>query len=123
MRHGCIRDDLGIDEMAKKAHLPKRNETPPLLIPKRETHTAETFTERQAAHTAKLGVVTERQRQVVIGNPAAQVVDMVYADVGGEPAQDSRQVVVRASAQGRLVQGPLTIAGPEGSLKLMLNVE
>src|SRR5260221_13024529 len=109
--------------MAKKAHLPKRNETPPLLIPKRETHTAETFTERQAAHTAKLGVVTERQRQVVIGNPAAQVVDMVYADVGGEPAQDSWQVVVRASAQGRLVAGTLTMAGPKRCMNLMLTGE
>ena len=48
---------------------------------------------------------------------------MVHADVGREPAQDARQIVMRASVQGRLLQGPLAVMGPERRLELVLHVE
>jgi hypothetical protein len=51
------------------------------------------------------------------------MVDVVHADIGGEPAQDRRQVIVRTPAQRRLVKIPALIMGPESVFELMLDVE
>jgi hypothetical protein len=85
------------------AHLPKGNETPPTLVPKYETRAAEALKKRESVHAAKLGMVAERPCQAIVGNPAAQVVHMVHSNVGSEPAKDSRQIIMRASVQSRLV--------------------
>jgi hypothetical protein len=45
--------------------------------------------------------------QSVEWNTAAQVMDMVDADVRREPAQDSRKVVVRTAMQGRFFKAPI----------------
>src|SRR5712692_7178157 len=108
---------------ATTAHLTKGDETPPTLVPKHEAHAAEALKQRESAHVAKLGMVAERSRQAVIRNAAAQVVDMVHADIRREPAQDARQVVIRASVQGGGVTGPFAVMGPECLLKLVLHVE
>ena len=50
-------------------------------------------------------MVVQHARQPIVGDAAAEVVHMVHADVGGEPAQDVRQIVVRAAVQRRLVHG------------------
>ena len=49
--------------------------------------------------------------------------DVVHADIGGKPAQDARQVVMRAAEERRRVQVPGPILGPERVLELMLDVE
>src|SRR5262245_58635925 len=59
------------------AHLPKGNETSPTLVPKHEANTPEALKKRESAHAAKLRMFAERARQVVIGNSAAQMVNMV----------------------------------------------
>jgi len=51
------------------------------------------------------------------------MMDVVHADIGGEPPQDRRQVVVRAPAQRRLVKIPAAVMGPEGVFELVLNIE
>src|SRR5258708_39091782 len=48
---------------------------------------------------------------------------MMHADVRREPAQDSRQIVVRATIQGGLMSGPLAVMRPKRPLELVLNVE
>ena len=68
-------------------------------------------------------MVAECSRQAVIGNAGAQVVNMVHADIRCEPAQYSRQVVMRTAVQGRFVERPLAITGPERRVKLVLDVE
>ena len=61
--------------------------------------------------------------QVVIGNSRVQVVDVVVADVSGEPLEDPREVVITASGHGSGRVVPILIGGPIRVLKLVLNVE
>ena len=51
------------------------------------------------------------------------MMDVVHADISGEPAQDRRQVIVRTPAQRRLVKIPALVMGPEGVFELVLDVE
>jgi hypothetical protein len=51
------------------------------------------------------------------------MVDMMHPDIGGEPAQDARQIVMRAAVQRRLVKIPALVMGPERILELVLDVE
>ena len=48
---------------------------------------------------------------------------MVHPDIGGEPTQDAWEIVMGAAMQRRIVKVPAIATGPEGVLKLMLNVE
>ena len=82
-----------VSETARAQFL-KGNEASPILIPEREPHAAEALQQRHTVHAVKFGVVVECPWQAVIRDAAAQVVDMMHADVCREPAQDSRQVVV-----------------------------
>src|SRR5689334_2021889 len=68
-------------------------------------------------------IVAQHPRQTVIGNSAREVVDMVHADIGSQPAQDPRQLVMRTSMQGRLLKCPLAVVCPECHLELVLHVE
>ena len=51
------------------------------------------------------------------------MMDVVNADVGGEPAQKARQGIVRAAVKRRLLQIPSVVVSPYGILKLVLNIE
>ena len=72
---------------APTVNLVKRDQTPPTFVPKREPHAPEALKQRKSAHAAKFGIIAEHPRQAVIRNTAAQVMDMVDADVCREPAQ------------------------------------
>ena len=48
---------------------------------------------------------------------------MVHPDIGGEPAQDVRQVIMGAAVKRRLVKFPALVMGPECVLELVLDVE
>ena len=52
-----------------------------------------------------------------------QMMDVVHADVGGEPAQHRRQVEVRAAVQPAGMELPARVALPVGVLELVLDVE
>jgi hypothetical protein len=104
-------------------NLTKRNKTPPTFVPKREPHALEALKQRKSAHAAKFGMLTEHPGQTVIRNTAAQVMDMVDADVRREPAQDSRKVVVGTAMQSRFLKAPPVLMRPECPLELMLHVE
>src|SRR5262245_59091817 len=71
----------------------------------------------------KSGFVPKRLRQPVIRYAATQMMDMVHADVCSEPAQNSRQVVMRASTKRRLVKTPVPAMRPERLFELMLYVK
>src|SRR2546430_1795776 len=51
------------------------------------------------------------------------MMDVVNADVGGEPAQKARQGIVRAAVKRHLLQIPRSVVSPYGILKLVLNIE
>jgi hypothetical protein len=48
---------------------------------------------------------------------------MVHPDIGGEPTQDVRQVIMGAAVQRRLVKIPALVMSLEGVLELVLDVE
>src|SRR5579862_2847750 len=122
MRSATVCADIPIIDAAP-AHLTKRNEPPTALVPKDKAHALEALQQRKPAHAAKFGMIAEHPRQAVIRNTAAEVMDMVHADVGCKPAQNSRKVVVRAAIQGRLFKAPATLMRPERHLELVLHVE
>jgi hypothetical protein len=66
----------------------------PRLIPKRKPHTCKTLNEREPAGTAEFGMVAQDSRQPIEGNAATQMVHMVNANIGSEPAHDDGQIVV-----------------------------
>src|SRR3546814_7151960 len=61
--------------------------------------------------------------QVVVRDACAEMVDLVVADVAGEPLQDLRQLVKRAALQRCRRVIPVFVARPVHVLELMLHVE
>jgi len=43
--------------------------------------------------------------QSVVRDTAAEVVDVVHPDIGGEPTQDAWEIVMGAAMQRRIVKG------------------
>jgi hypothetical protein len=64
----------------------ERDEALPRLIPKCQTRTAQALEEIDAIESTKRGIVPEHLGQPIIRNTAAEVVHVVDADIGGEPA-------------------------------------
>lgn len=64
----------------------------PALIPKNLADTAKALEQCQPPDGSKLRMIPQHLWQPIIGNPAAQVIDVVHADIGGKPAQDDWQV-------------------------------
>ena len=95
----------------------------PLLIPETKGEGFEAGKQRDGFDSLeqRLGPVTFLQ--VVIWNPGAQMVDVMKADVAGEPLQYLRQFVKRASLQRSRCVIPFATAFPIDSLELMLHVE
>jgi hypothetical protein len=54
---------------------------------------------------------------------ARQMMHMVNPDVGGEPAQQGRQVEVGTAVQGGIVERPLAGSVPMRIFELVLDVE
>jgi hypothetical protein len=68
-------------------HFAKGNEPPPPLVPKRQAHTAEALEQRKSPDGSELRVIAQHFWQPVIWDSAAKVVNVVHADIGGEPAK------------------------------------
>src|SRR4029078_4692108 len=51
------------------------------------------------------------------------MMDMVHADIGGKPAQDNWQVIMRTAVQPGFVKIPAFITSPERILELVLDIE
>ena len=61
--------------------------------------------------------------KTIVGNAAAQVVDVVQPHVSGKPLQDRRQLEVRAAAHGSDVEIPSAVAFPMCTVELMLDIK
>ena len=105
------------------SHLSERDETPATLVPKHETHAAKAFDKSELADSSKFRIFAQHIGQPVIRNSTAEVVDVVHADIGRKPAQDVRQLVMRAAMKCRPVQIPCPAFVPERVLELVLDVE
>ena len=104
-------------------HLAEGDESLLAFVPQHQPHTPETLDQRKLADAAEFRVVAQHERQSVAGNTAAQMMDVVRADIGGEPSQDVRQVIVGAAVKRRLVQVPGSVMSPNRILELVLDIE
>jgi hypothetical protein len=105
------------------SQLAKRNEPMRRFIPKHEPDARQALAQREPADIRQLRMMAKHKRQPVRGNSAAQVVDMVHADIGGEPAQYGWQIVMRAAVERRARKTPIPGFRPERVLELMLHIE
>lgn len=71
----------------------------------------------------ELGVFGVDLFQAIIGDAGSQVVDVMVADVAGEPLQEFGQLVIRTALHGGADEVPLLIWFPVGVLELMLDIE
>ena len=93
------------------------------LVPKSKLDGLEAVEEPEFRGILEEGVRMVAALQVVIGNTWVEVVDVVVADVSGEPLKDSRKVVVAASSHGGGRVVPVVTGGPVRVLELVLDVE
>ena len=68
-------------------------------------------------------MIAQDARQAVEGDAARQVMHVVHADVGRKPAQEGRQIVMRAAMQCGVLGIPFAVARPDRVLELVLHVE
>lgn len=92
--------------------LSERNKPPPLLVPQSLRHTPQTLQESDSSNGSDFRMIPEHVGQPIAGNSTAKVMDVVHADVGRKPAQNTRQVVVRTALQRSIVKAPGLISGP-----------
>jgi len=104
-------------------YLAERDETTLAFVPQHEPHTPEALKQRKPANAVELRVVAQHERQSVTGDPTTQMMDVVNADVGGEPAQKAEQGIMRAAVKRRLLQIPGLVVNPRGILKLVLDIK
>src|SRR6266446_3235790 len=72
------------------ARLAERDEPLPIFVPQHQSHAPETLKQGQPADAVEVRMVAQHQRQSVKGDAAAQMMDVVNADISGEPAQRAR---------------------------------
>lgn len=93
------------------------------FVPQGEAHAAEAFPQGQPADVVEFRMVAQHAAQAIGRDAAIEVMHMVHADIGGEPAQQSRQIVMRAAVQGGVVEVPRLVVVPGGAFELVLHVE
>ena len=71
----------------------------------------------------EIGMMAKGEGQTIERNPAAEMVYMMKADIGREPAQDDGKVVVRTAVNGRFKYVPGFVPRPKRVLELVLNIE
>ena len=96
----------------------KRDQTLRLLVPQREVHATQALDKRQAADLGEFGKVAQHLAQPVEGNAARQMMDVVHADIGGEPAQHDRQIVVGSSRAAPPAAGSSSLRAPSASPRI-----
>src|SRR6185369_860724 len=97
------------------------NQLLPLLIPQLEVGAGEALEEGQAGDALHLGGLAVALLQAVVGDLAHQVVDVVVADVAGEPVHDRAEIVEGAAVGPGFVEVPARIFIPVGVFELVLD--
>ena len=74
--------------------LAERNQPFPALVPQGKPHAAEAFPECKPSHLPQFGMIKDNPAQAIERNACIQVVHVVYADIGRDPAKRCWQVIV-----------------------------
>jgi hypothetical protein len=72
-------------------------------VPQHQAYAGESFKQRDPTHVLELRMVVQHTVEAIVGNAATQMVHVMHADVGREPAQKFWQFVMRASVQSGFV--------------------
>jgi hypothetical protein len=72
----------------------KGNEAPASLVPKSHAHTTKALEQRKPPEDGKLRMIAQHFWKPVVRDSTAQMVDVVHPDIGGEPAEDARQIIM-----------------------------
>ena len=78
-----------------------------VFVPKLEAEASQALPEGDLVDGPQLGMLVHALLQPVVGDQMIQVMQVMDADVGGEPLQDLRQGVVRAALDAGLEVVPL----------------
>src|SRR5260221_1190784 len=82
-------------------HPPVADQLPALLVPQAELQRFQTGEHRDGFDSLEKRVGLVTLLEIVVGNARAEVMDVVKADVPGEPLQNSRQLGERAALKRR----------------------
>jgi hypothetical protein len=93
------------------------------FIPQGKHQRRQRLEQSETVQLTELGKGSQHVRQAVEGDPAHKVVDVVNADVPGEPAQRLREFEIGIAMQSRLVKRPICALVPMGIFELVLDVE
>ena len=95
----------------------------PLLIPQTEGERFEAGEERHWLYGLKQRIGPMTFREIVVGNPRIEVMDVMKSDVAGKPLQDRWQFVEGTALQRGSRVIPVVTAFPVHSFELMLHVK
>lgn len=104
-------------------HIPEGDETLPVFVPQYEAHTPEALKQGQPADTVEVRVIAQHEREPVTRDSTVQMMNVMNANIGGEPAQQAWQRVVRAAVKGDLLPVPGAFVSPHGMFELVLHIE
>ena len=94
-----------------------------VLVPERQAEALQAVPQRQAVGRTQLRMVAQHRAEPVARDARREMVDVMDADVGGEPAQHRRQVEMRAALHRTGLEAPARVPLPVGVLVLVLDVE
>src|SRR6185437_1586986 len=103
--------------------LAKADEPAGCFVPKHEPNARNALSQRQSAGFGEIRTNAKHDRQSIKRDPAAEMVDMMDADVGSEPTQHDRKVVMRTAVNGSVTKAPRLSSSPKRILELVLHVE
>ena len=78
--------------------------------------------ERQRLHL-KYGILVMTLFQLIVGDPRAEVMDMMKTYISREPLQDLRKFIERTTIQAGVEELPIRVTLPISGVKVMLNIE
>jgi hypothetical protein len=81
------------------------------LVPQHQAHAAEAFEQAQAVDGAEFGMLAQHVRKPVVRDTATEVMHVMNADIGREPAQEPR-VGRNASCRARRLGADPTRSHP-----------
>lgn len=108
---------------AEVPEMPVADQFPPIFIPQSKVYRFQAGKESDRFHLVKHRIRAMAAFEVVVGNPGAEMVDVVEPNIAGKPLQDLRQFVEGAALQGGGGVIPVGAAFPINVLELVLDVE
>src|SRR5690606_35612320 len=103
------------------ASFSKRNEALGAFVPQYEPDATQALQKGDAASVIQIGVIPQHLRQTVERDLRREMMDVMDADIPGDPAQREGQVVVGTAVQCGVLKIPVLTLRPVRLLELVLD--